>query len=995
MSNSHRSPFKSARSAIVLVVLFIAGFAGNYFSLPLYFGVHYLFGSIAVLIAARLYGTLWGALVAVFAGSYTYVLWHHPYSIIIFTCEALVVGMLGRRKNANIIAMDSIYWVLIGMPMSWLFHYSILNMTETTTLLIVIKQGVNGVFNALLATLVITYLPVRRWAGGAKANEPVSLLQTLFNLLMAFVMLTALAFMIKDNMWVKKEMESDIRTEIFAESSRIADSLTSWHMEHMEALTGLARQAAKTDMQPSVRLQQSTEDFKEALPDFVRIHVDSAAGTSITFAPAIDENGRPSVGLNFSDRPYYQKLKSTLKPVMSDIFTGRVGVPAPVVTMGVPVISENSFNGYVIGTLNLDNIKKLLEQGTECGVMEATLIDGKGQVIASTHDDVAPMEKFDRKQDGEIRPLDAGIYQWLPRPEKNLAEAVRWQKSYYVLETPVNPGLPWTLVMEISVAPYQKDLQRHNIYSMSGMLAVIVLALLAAGFVSRRLAKPMYSLARVTTNLPGKILHRQAIDWPNSSITEISSLVGNFKIMAATLRQNFMALWEEKEHAQELLGQMEHQAYHDPLTDLPNRMLFNDRLNMAMAHARRGKEMLAILFFDLDQFKTVNDTLGHAAGDRLLQEVAGRLAGCLRERDTSARMGGDEFTMLLPQLADAEGAAKVARKVLDVLQQPWIINGHEFHITASIGIAIYPNDGEDAETLMKHADIAMYRAKEQGRNNYQLYTPAMNARIMERQAMENSLRHALEREEFTVYYQPQVHTGTGRITGAEALVRWQHPEQGLVYPADFIPLAEETGLIVPIGEWVLRSACAQNKAWQDAGLPPVRVTVNISAYQFRQQNLVETVARALGETGMDPQWLELEITESAAMEDVDFTITVLRELSAMGIQLAIDDFGTGYSSLYYLKRFPIHTLKIDRYFVRDVLNDPEDAALVSTIIVLAQNLRLKVIAEGVETKEQLHFLKEHRCAEMQGYLFSKPVPAGEFETLLNQSSTFFHLTGAS
>lgn len=982
MTNHHIKPLKSIRSAIVLAGLITAGLAGNYLKMPLYFGVDFLFGSIAVMVAVRLYGTVWGTITAAVAGGYTYFLWHNPYLIIIFTFEALVVGLLLRRKNENIILYDGLYWIFIGMPLSWLVHYYLLKMGGTAVLLIVLKQGVNGAFNALLAELIVTYLPVRRWAAGITAREPVSMLRTVFNLLMAFVMLTGIMFIIKDSLWVKNELESDIRTEIFAESRRIVDDLTYWHMEHMQALEGLAGIAAKSDMAPSAALQHSTEVFKEALPDFLRIHIDDAGGTSITFAPAVDENGKPAVGLNFADRPYYKQLKTTLKPVMSDIFMSRVGMPTPVVTMGVPIILQNRFNGYVIGTLDLGYIKKLLERGTECGLMEATVIDGKGRVIASTRDDMKPMEVFDHKQKGEVISLRNGIYQWLPRPEKNMAEAVRWQKSFYVKETFISDSLPWTLVVEEAVAPYQKELQRHDIQSLSGMLAVTFAALFLAGLVSRNLARPMDSLARVTTNLPVKIIHRESVDWPSSPIREMDSLVNNFKTMAAILRQNFMDLWEEKERAQNLLGQMKHQAFHDPLTGLPNRLLFNDRLTMALAHARRNKEMLAVLFFDLDQFKTVNDTLGHAAGDKLLAEVAARLAGCLREKDTIARMGGDEFTMLLLQLSDGEGAVRVARKVLNVLQQPWVINGHEFHITASIGIAFYPNDGDNSETLMKHADIAMYRAKEQGRNNYQLFTPAMNDRILARQAMENSLRHALDRGEFIVFYQPQVHTGTGRITGMEALVRWLHPERGVVTPDQFIPIAEETGLIVPLGEWVLYTACAQNKAWQKAGWPPMRVTVNISAYQFRQQNLAETVARVLEETGLEPGWLELEITESTAMKDVEYTVSILRDLSAMGIQIAIDDFGTGYSSLNYLKRFPIHTLKIDRFFVRDIITSPEDAAIVTAIIVLGQNLNLKVIAEGVETEEQMVFLKQRRCEEMQGYLFSRPVPAGEFEKLL-------------
>ena len=431
-----------------------------------------------------------------------------------------------------------------------------------------------------------------------------------------------------------------------------------------------------------------------------------------------------------------------------------------------------------------------------------------------------------------------------------------------------------------------------------------------------------------------------------------------------------------------LLEQMTHQAYHDPLTGLPNRILFNDRLALALAQAHRNQKMLAVLFLDLDRFKLVNDTMGHALGDKLLKEVAGRLVGCIRQSDTIARLGGDEFTILLPQPGDEDDVAKVARKILQTFQQPWVLSGQEFHITVSIGIALYPNDGEDTETLLKHADTAMYRAKDQGRNNYQLYAPAMNAKIIERLTMENDLRRGLKREEFVVFYQPQINTKTGRIIGMEALLRWKHPDRGLVYPAEFIPLAEDTGMIIPIGEWVLRNACAQNKAWQDAGFWPVRVTVNLSACQFQQHNLVETITQVMNQTGLDPRWLELEITESALMQDVDFAIKMLHDLKAMGVRISIDDFGTGYSSLNYLKRFPVHALKIDRSFVRDITANPEDAAIVSTVIVLAQNLNLKVIAEGVETEEQLTFLEHHHCCDMQGYLFSKPLPAGEFEKLL-------------
>ena len=429
---------------------------------------------------------------------------------------------------------------------------------------------------------------------------------------------------------------------------------------------------------------------------------------------------------------------------------------------------------------------------------------------------------------------------------------------------------------------------------------------------------------------------------------------------------------------------VEHQAHYDLLTDLPNRVMFNDRLILALAHANRHRKMLAILFVDLDRFKTIVDTLGHAIGDHVLRGVAERLSGSLEEGDTLARLGGDEFVILLPQIHRADKAVKLAQKVLEALKPAFYFSGHELHITTSIGIALYPYDGEDADTLLKNADTALYRAKEQGRNNYQLYTPAMNARAFERLALENSLRKALERKEFLLHYQPQQDLKTGEITGMEALLRWQHPDLGLVYPAEFISLAEETGLIVPLGEWVLRTAAAQNKAWQKSGLPPLVVAVNLSARQFQHHDLVESVARVLKETGLDARWLELEITESIAMQNADYTIIILRDLKEMGIQISMDDFGTGYSSLSYLKKFPIDTLKIDQSFVRDLSTDANDAAIANAIIVLAHSLKLKVVAEGVETAEQKAFLKEHDCDKTQGYLFSNPVPAALFENLIRQ-----------
>jgi diguanylate cyclase (GGDEF)-like protein/PAS domain S-box-containing protein len=430
--------------------------------------------------------------------------------------------------------------------------------------------------------------------------------------------------------------------------------------------------------------------------------------------------------------------------------------------------------------------------------------------------------------------------------------------------------------------------------------------------------------------------------------------------------------------------QLEYHAGHDILTGLPNRALLQDRLNQAIAYASRYCYSVWVLFLDLDRFKFVNDSLGHKAGDIVLKTIAARLQASVREADTVARLGGDEFVLVLPERVDETLANAVVQRIMDAVAEPIVVDGHEFFLGCSIGVAVYPTDGEDPETLIKNADIAMYRAKESGRNNFQFYTAAMNERLLERLRIEGDLRNALERGEFVLHYQPQIDLRASRTVGMEALIRWQHPVLGMIPPLRFIGLAEETGLIVPIGEWVLRTACAQAVAWQQAGLGALRLGVNLSARQFAQHDLVRMIAGILEETGLAPHLLELELTESLVMTDVDRAISVLGELKALGVKLSLDDFGTGHSSLSYLKRLPIDALKIDQSFVRDITHTPDDAAIVASIISLAGNLRRHVIAEGVETREQLVYLQDHGCNEMQGYYFSRPVPADVFERLLLQ-----------
>ena len=442
-------------------------------------------------------------------------------------------------------------------------------------------------------------------------------------------------------------------------------------------------------------------------------------------------------------------------------------------------------------------------------------------------------------------------------------------------------------------------------------------------------------------------------------------------------------LEDEREAAELAAVEIEHLAYHDALTGLPNRPLFIDRLIVALAQANRGHQKLAVFFLDLDRFKDINDSLGHTMGDTLLKAVAERIRRCVREGDTVARFGGDEFTLLIPKIENIEDAAKIALKIIETLKIPFFVNERELFVTTSIGVSIFPADGSDPETLVRNADTAMYRAKEQGRDNYQLYAADMNAQALERLGLENSLRKALSQNELVLHYQPQIDAQSGAIVGVEALVRWQHPERGLLSPAHFISVAEMSGLIVPIGEWILRTACRQLKTWQRKVDQSFTVAVNLSARQFQQPDLVDMIRSAVHETGIEPSSLEVEITESNAMQNAENTMYILRELKALGVRISMDDFGTGYSSLNYLKRFPIDTLKLDKGFINDITTDASDAAIVSAVIQMAHSLELHVTAEGVERQEQLEWLRRQKCDTIQGYLFSKPLAADQLEAFID------------
>ncbi|RJS60889.1 GGDEF domain-containing phosphodiesterase [Bacillus sp. PK3_68] len=538
-------------------------------------------------------------------------------------------------------------------------------------------------------------------------------------------------------------------------------------------------------------------------------------------------------------------------------------------------------------------------------------------------------------------------------------------KKVFKSFVPVSSEDPYVIGIVTDYKVIQSVLNKQLLNNLMISIAVLILVFVISYFLARYIVRPINQiLLKVNEIAKGNFGEQVLIERRD----ELGSLANQVNVMSLNLLDYTDELKEKNKEIQ-------YHAYYDFLTGLPNSRLFN-KTALELAEINE-KSPMAFLFLDLDRFKFINDLLGHSAGDVILKAVTNRILPFLREGEMMSRIGGDEFILLLPNTS-SEAANSMAQTILKALEKPFLYEGNELFITSSIGISMFPEDGDNIEDVIKNADIAMYRAKEQGRNNHQFYTSGMNDWIQRRAILEKGMRQALEHDEFTLFYQPKVDINTGVITGSEALIRWRHPQLGVISPEEFIPLAEETGLIVAIGEWVLQTACKQMRKWQNSGFPHMTISINLSPRQFQQASLVEQVSKVLEETGLKPQYLELEITETIAMYNEDYVIAKLNALKDLGVKIAIDDFGTGYSSLSYLKKFPFHTLKIDKSFVRDIEDDSDDNKIIATIIAMARNLKVSVIAEGVETDKQLYFLQQQKCNEVQGYLFSKPLSVEEF-----------------
>jgi diguanylate cyclase (GGDEF)-like protein len=687
-------------------------------------------------------------------------------------------------------------------------------------------------------------------------------------------------------------------------------------------------------------------------PAFANIVVINKLGFGVCSAiPRKTENPK-----GVSRTEWFQRAMREDKLVLSKPFVG----PLTGKWVSVIALPLHDANGAIDGLLalpiDLVSFAPIVSNVTLQAGAQIDIINSDGVVITRS---VEP-EKWIGKNIGGTPIVEAVIRNKVGQIESAGVDHIVRHYGFTTI-----PGTDWYAIAGIPrdvLYSYARSYALHNaVTGLTMLLAVIALSY----YFSRRIVKPIQVISNAAKDIAqGKLGTRVMVEGPE----EIIEVANQFNYMLDVRK--------------DAVERLSHLAQYDVLTGLPNRVLFRDRLEQAMERSKRSETLVALMFIDLDRFKEINDTLGHFIGDRVLQEVAERLRLLLRGEDTIARIGGDEFTVVMESIHHISQINMMAQKIKDALSQPLLIDDREIFISASVGITVYPFDVDDIDELLKNADIAMYQAKKNGGNDHSFFVAEMNTHTSERLDIESRLRHALDKNQLILHYQPQVNIRSGHIVGVEALIRWHDEELVSIEPSSFIPLAEETGLIIPIGEWVLQTACAQNKAWQDAGCAPITMAVNFSPRQFRQMNLLESITRVLTETRLDPRYLELEITEGTIMHQAEKSIVVLEKLHKMGVRISVDDFGTGYSSLSYLKRFPVHKLKIDQSFVRGINVDMNDVAIISAVIAMARSLNLMTIAEGVETAEQLAFLDSLQCGEYQGYYFAKPMPAEEIFRLL-------------
>ncbi|WP_457600174.1 EAL domain-containing protein [Hydrogenivirga sp.] len=951
------------RRLLTFIGVSLLAVATNFAGIPLFFdSLNILLGGAFLFFILEVLGLRYALVLSVVLAVQRFLLYENPVGALFIPIELVSVYALKRLLHTNLILSGWVFWVAVGLLIYHALTINLVGIEDGIAVTLTLKESVNGLLNVTLANLFVL---LYSYYFDRKRN--ISYVELVF----VSLVVVAITPMFLKSIYQAKAEENDtirsVRQDMDVILKNVEDSVTYWLNIHLNAVKELANRLVIWGTENREQLQKETEAIRRAFKEFHACYIADKDATAITFYPEINPKGKYMIGTNFNYRPYYKKVKKTQKYTFTKVFIAKFAL-RPVVGIAVPAVKDGKFLGYAYCGLKLDRLRVVVEEFSLKEGVYITLLDSHGKVITSNMKGVRPLQDF---EPGKLLISKAGLTLDLKEAQRKRPfsiKADRLYHSFFYKKDKLREDIGWSVVMEVSLQPYMNALFSKLNVNFASIYLFALLSFFLARFLTRVSTRPIQRLADTMDIITRKIEERPQIRLPETNLYEVKKLTEAFELMAIKTL--------------EYMDELKKMAYYDPLTGLPNRTLLRDRIESAIHFAKRNNTKVAILFIDLDYFKTVNDTLGHEVGDRILVQVAKRLSSVFRETDTVARFGGDEFVAVLPNVKNMRDVIEVAERVLRLFDTPFDVNEEDIYLSASVGIALYPDNGETPSELIKNADMAMYRAKEEGKNNFAFFTEELNQKAMEIMSTKNKLHRALERGEFVLHYQPIYSIKTGSIVGFEALLRWNDPERGLVPPGRFIPILEELGLIKEVGRWVMLNAFRKSRDWGDRY--GIYISVNISPRQFTDRKFINRVLEIARETDANAEKVVLEITETSLMKNPEESVSILKRLRAKGFSIAIDDFGTGYSSLVYLKRFPMDIIKIDMNFTQQMVNSDVDRAIVASVVNLAHSLKLKSLAEGVETEDQLKILRGIGCELAQGYLFGKPMPEEEAEELIRK-----------
>ena len=952
----------SGSGVFKLLALTLLALSINGFSLPLFFDrLNILFGNALMYFCLEVLGFRYAFLMALVLSLERQLLYGNVVSSIFIPLELVSITLIRRVLHQNLIVSGWIFWVFAGLHIYIFAMTSLSGIDVATAFTPALKEAINGLISVTLGSLMVI-LYTRFY----EREKNVSLLELVFVFFVGISITPMFLRSVYQAEIEERHIHREVKKDMNIVMKNIRESLNYWLDIHLGAVRELANRLVVWGGGNREQLQRETEAIRRSFNEFHACYIADPDATTITFYPEVNPKGKYMIGVNFSYRPYYKKVKETHKHTFTEVFVAKFALK-PVVGIAVPAVKEGKFLGFAYCGLRLDRIKNIVEEFALKEGFYITLVDKKRRVIVSNMKGVKPFSKF---RPGRFEVLEGGlILEVKEKEEKFLKTGMeKFFNSFFYKEDSLRKDTGWRVVMEVSVLPYMSSLfSKLNVNFVSIYIFSLISFILAKMF-THLSASPVRRLSETISTLEKGIDKNPDIRLPQTNIEEIRRLTQAFEDMAKKI-------FDYMEELRKI-------AYYDPLTELPNRALLKDRIESAISFSKRNDTKVAVLFIDLDYFKTVNDTLGHEVGDKILVQVANRLRGVFRETDTIARFGGDEFVAVIPNVKDVKDVMRVAERVLKIFNTPFDADGEDVYLSASIGIAMYPENGKDPTELIKNADIAMYKAKSEGKNNFAFFSEDLNRKAAEILVMKSKLHRALSNEEFLIHYQPIYSIEEGKVVGFEALLRWRDPEEGLVPPYKFIGLLEELGLIKEVGEWVLEKSFSVSKRWSE--LYGIYVSVNVSPRQFSDRDFVRKVLSTANRVGVDGENIVLEITEGSLIENPDESVNILKKLKAKKFRIAIDDFGTGYSSLAYLKKLPIDIIKVDMTFTQNMLHSNIDRSIVKAVIDLSHSMGLKSLAEGVESEEQLNLLRELGCELAQGYLFGRPMTEEDAEALIRE-----------